>query len=294
MHRTKLESTIFTAEEESIMAKKHVLITGGSSGLGLAMAQQLAKEDMKVTIVARNPQKLKNALEELHKIHKDIYGVVADISNSKSIQSIVSHIKEKGCVDFLVMNAGVVHVGTLLKMPESELRADIEINLIGTMLCTKYLLPLLRKDARILFVSSVLGLLAMAGYPAYCPAKAGIIHFAAVLRRELKNTKMQVYVACPADIDTPQYDYEFAHMPEWMKGDGGRPSAMTAAQAATKILRKCRGGQWLITINFEVRLLLTLSKVLPQKIVDFILDRMFPIPSVQDVFTENAIDEKVE
>ncbi|BBM86387.1 SDR family NAD(P)-dependent oxidoreductase [Candidatus Uabimicrobium amorphum] len=272
------------------MAKnKHALITGGSSGLGLAMARQLAKEGMQVTIVGRNPQKLKKAVEELHKIHEEIYGVVADISSSQSIQSIVSHVKEQGSVDFLIMNAGVVHVGTLAQMSESELRADIDIDLTGTMLCTKHLLPFLTKDARILFVSSVLGFLAMAGYPAYCPAKAGVIHFAAVLRRELKNTKMCVYVACPADIDTPQYDYEFASMPEWMKGDGARPNVMTAAQAATKILRKCHGGRWLITINFEVWLLLTLSKILPQRIVDFILDRMFPVPSVEDVLADEEV-----
>ena len=263
---------------------KHVLITGGSSGLGLAMAQQLAKEGMQITIVGRNPQKLEQALNRLHEIHHNIYGVVADISNSQGIQSIVSHVHQKGNVDFLIMNAGVVHVGTLAQMPESEIRADIEIDLTGTILCTKHLLPLLTKDARILLVSSVLGLLAMAGYPAYCPAKAGIVHFAAVLRRELKKTQMRVYVACPADIDTPQYDYEFASMPQWMKGDGKRPKVMAAAQAAAKILRKCRGKRWLITINFEVWLLLVLSKFLPQRIVDFILDRMFPVPSSEDIF----------
>ena len=120
----------------------------------------------------------------------------------------------------------------------------------------------------------------MAGYSSYCAAKAGVINFASVLRRELLYKNIRVYVACPADIETPQFEYECKQMPDWMCSKEGkhRPKAMSAEIAAKKILKKCSGNGFMIIINAEIYFLIVLSKMLPQQWIDFILDKMFPQP----------------
>ncbi len=263
-------------------SQSHALITGGTSGLGLAMAKKLARENYFVTILGRNRERLEKAVSELKNIHENIDGIAADISEPNDLNSAVEEFKKNSSqLDFLIINAGVVHVGALDDIDEADLKQDIDIDLYGTILSTKYFLPYLKEGSKVLLVSSALGLMGMAGYPSYCAAKAGIINFGAVLRRELLHKKISVYVACPADIETPQFEHEFASMPAWMKTkdtETKRPPLMSAEQAAQKILEKCRGNRFLILINFDISLLVLLSKILPMSVVNYILDRMFPRP----------------
>lgn len=128
-------------------------------------------------------------------------------------------------------------------------------------------------------VSSALGLLGAAGYSTYCAAKAGVVNFAEALRRELLSKNIAVHVACPADIDTPQYQTELKSMPGWMKAaSSARKSLLSPEKAAEKILAQCKGTKFLITINFEISLLRVLGKILPSGIMAAILDSSLPRP----------------
>jgi short-subunit dehydrogenase len=118
-----------------------------------------------------------------------------------------------------------------------------------------------------------------AGYSIYCAAKAGVINFAAAMRHELLSKKIAVYVACPADIDTPQFHQEKAAMPSWMTVTDARGKVMSAELCAEKILRRCKGRRFNIIINSDIALLVFIKRLLPESALNFLLDRMFPKPN---------------
>ena len=261
--------------------KKYALITGGSSGLGFAFAKNLAEKGYVPLLIARRKDKLDGAINTLKKMGFDVDGFQGDITSPKDLTSIFETIKERfGKIDFLVLNAGVVTVSLLADYSDYEkMKEDIEIDLWGTILSTKIFIPLLKPGSQILMISSAFGLIGAAGYSTYCAAKAGIINFAEAVRRELLNRGISVYVACPADIDTPQYAEERKSMPEWMsKAGSGRRSLLSPEKAAEKILNQCKGKKFLITINSEISLLRLLNKVLPWRMVSSILDSSLPRP----------------
>jgi len=244
------------------------------------MAQNLAGRGYTPVLIARDRQKLNRAVAALTDLAGDAAGYSGDVSRQEDMEQIVSEIRDRfGRIDFLILNAGVVHVSALADIRSiDDLRADIEVNLWGTVLSAKVYSPLVPEHGRILMISSGFGLMGAAGYAAYCASKAGIINFAESLRRELLAKNIAVYVACPADIDTPQFAEEQEAMPEWMKLARARGKPMPAEMAAAEILRKCTGARFLITINTEIKLLLLLSRFLPRRLRDAIVDRMFPRP----------------
>ena len=181
-------------------------------------------------------------------------------------------------IDFLILNAGVVTCKLLSDFKNSkELKHDLDINLFGTIVSAHVFLPLLIPGSRILMISSGFGLMGPAGYTVYAASKAGMINFAESLRRELLYKKIAVYVACPGDMDTPQFHEEHRTMPEWLK-QGAPRGMMHPKIAAEKILKKCNGKRFLIIINFEIFALILLTKLTPRRIRDFMIDTMFPLP----------------
>jgi short-subunit dehydrogenase len=136
---------------------------------------------------------------------------------------------------------------------------------------------LLQSGSRILLVSSAFGLIGGAGYSTYCAAKAGVINFGESLRRELLSKSIAVYVACPADIDTPQYEKEIADSPSWMNSSH-RNRPLSAHVAAQRILKKCTGSRFLIIINSDVLLLQIVARIFPRRLKDFIIDHSLPRP----------------
>ena len=261
--------------------KKIALITGGSSGLGLAMAEYLADDGYTPILLARNQDKIDSALASIHEKGHKAFGFSCDVTDTDALHNTAKTIQARlQKIDFLILNAGVVHTNLMDDFDNLEdLESDINIDLWGTILPTKIFLPHLATNAKILFISSGFGLIGVAGYAPYCAAKAGMINFAAALRREVLHTPISVYVACPSDIDTPQFREEQASMPDWMRIAGARGKVMASNTAATKILKKCSGKRFLILINFELYLLQFLTRILPERLTRSILDRMFPRPT---------------
>jgi 3-dehydrosphinganine reductase len=127
-------------------------------------------------------------------------------------------------------------------------------------------------------ISSGFGIMGAAGYSMYCAAKAGVVNFGESLRRELLCKKIGVYVACPGDMDTPQFRNEVKNQPEWMKQSSPR-KVVPVENAAKKILSQCKGHKkYLIVTGSDVKLLAIASKLLPRKWRDSLLDGMLPRP----------------
>ena len=260
--------------------KKVALITGGSSGLGYALAELLGKQDYSVIVVARNQDRINQAVSKLNAMNITAKGISCDITDEEGLKRTFDQIKtEYGKIDYLVLNAGVVTTKLLADYQStSELKKDLEIDLVGTILSAHRFLPLLQGGSKVLMISSGFGLMGAAGYSMYCSAKAGIINFGESLRRELLSKNINVYVACPGDMDTPQFHEEVKNAPAWMKKETPR-KLMKTEEVAVKILSQANGfKKYLIIPSGDVNMLVVLSKILPRKFRDSLLDKMFPRP----------------
>jgi short-subunit dehydrogenase len=260
--------------------KKLALITGGSSGLGFALAELLGKQGYSIVIVARNQERINKAVSALSAMNITVKGISCDITDEEGLKKTFTQVKnEYGKIDYLVLNAGVVTTKLLSDYTNAaEMKKDLEIDLWGTILSAHTFLPLLVSGSKVLLISSGFGLMGAAGYSMYCAAKAGIINFGECLRREVLAKGINVYVACPGDMDTPQFHEEIKNAPQWMKKETPR-KLMKTADVAVKILNQAKGKRkYLIVPSGDVNLLVVLSKILPRKFRDSLLDGMFPRP----------------
>jgi 3-dehydrosphinganine reductase len=261
--------------------KKVALITGGSSGLGLAFAKLLGKDGYDVVIVARNQDRINKALAELTGAGVSAKGISCDITDETGLRNVAAQVKKDyGKLDYLVLNAGRVSTVLLSEYTSvAEMKQDLEVDLWGTILSAYILTPLLAEKAKVLLVSSGFGLIGVAGYSIYCAAKAGILNFGESLRRELMHKNINVYATTPGDMDTPQFAEEVKNAPAWMKKETPR-KLMKTEEAAANILKQADGKRkYLIIPASDVNLLATLSKILPRKFRDYLLDDMFPRPT---------------
>jgi NAD(P)-dependent dehydrogenase (short-subunit alcohol dehydrogenase family) len=179
----------------------------------------------------------------------------------------------------LLLNAGVVTTRLLKDYTgPAAIRKDLEINLLGVMFSAHFFAPMLKRGSKILMVSSGFGLMGAAGYSVYCAAKAGVVNFAEALRRELLSAGINVYVACPGDMDTPQLEHELKHQPVWMKTTSPR-KVLPVDLAAGRILKQCKGSRKHVVLSsFDVTFLSIASKLLPRTWRDRILDSAMPRP----------------
>ena len=260
--------------------KKTALVTGGSSGLGLALAQNLAKQGYNIVIVARNQEKINQAVASITSMGVMAKGISCDITNEAGLIEAAAQVKaEFTNIDYLVLNAGSVTTKLVSEYSSgAEMKQDLEVDLWGTILSAHVFLPLLKSGSKIVMISSGFGLMGAAGYSMYCAAKAGIINFGESLRRELLSKGINVYTATPGDMDTPQFHEEVKNSPAWMT-TGSPRKTMKAEDVAAKILKQANGSKkYLIVPSGDVNMLVLLSKLLPRKFRDSLLDGMFPRP----------------
>jgi short-subunit dehydrogenase len=231
-------------------------------------------------LVARNRDRLEQAAQSLDAQGFHAVCHTADVTQPADVAALRDVLAERfGRIHFLILNAGVVHVKLLAAYDNPhELKKDIETDLWGTVLPAHALVPLLSKGARVLLISSALGLVGVAGYSTYCAAKAGVLAFGEALRREVRNQEIAVYVACPTDIDTPQYRQEQREMPVWMRRHAGRSEVLSPEDAARKILAQCQGPRLLIFTSASGRLLDAGLRFLPHRLSDWLIDRIIPLP----------------
>jgi NAD(P)-dependent dehydrogenase (short-subunit alcohol dehydrogenase family) len=185
---------------------KRVLITGGSSGIGLALAHAFLAKGARVVISGRRVDTLAKAIQELRRVGESVWSVAADVATPEGRTATMEQaIDALGGLDVLVNNAGGVRAGRLEKTPEAELLAMIDVDLVAPILLTRSALPRLRSsgDAMIVNVTSGAALFGMPFYATYAATKAGLARFGESLRRELKGEGVHVLTAYPAGTDTP-------------------------------------------------------------------------------------------
>jgi 3-dehydrosphinganine reductase len=242
--------------------RQHVLITGGSSGIGKATALLLAKAGANVSLIARDPEKLAIAKAEIEAVKSDaqqiIFTVAADVSNQAEIdQAIQQAIATVGEPDILIASAGIARPGYFQELPLNIFEDTMAINYFGTLYAIKSVLPMMQKNQRghLVLISSGAGLIGLYGYSPYSPSKFAIRGLAEALRGELKCFGIGVSIVYPPDTDTPQLVAENKTKPEETKQITGSAAMWSAEQVAASIVQGIAQKKFAITPGLEMKLL---------------------------------------
>ncbi len=249
------------------------LITGGSSGIGFALARMLSDAGAKVWLLSRHKDTLNGAFQTLFGANGKNHGMLAaDVSNWKQLQSTLERFqREVGVPDLLINSAGVTEPGYIDEMPVETFRDMIEINYMGTVHATKAVLPgmLKRGSGDIVNISSAGGFVTGPGYGAYSPSKFAVRGFSDALRAEVKPRGVRVFLVYPPNTDTPQRAYEVSRQsPEihYLDEHAGlgpvHLGELTADHVASDILKGVQRGSYVILPGTGNRILYHVIRLL--------------------------------
>ena len=189
---------------KNMLEGKISLITGGSSGIGLATARRFIAEGAKVVVAARDQQKLDAAVEELG---PDASAVAADVSQLADIDRLIGEIKaHHGRLDIVFANAGGGTPGKLADITEEMFDQVFDLNVKGVLFVVQKALPLLSDGGAIVLTTSIANVKGLPGSSTYSAAKAAVRAFARTWTVELKDRRIRVNAISPGPIDTPLHN----------------------------------------------------------------------------------------
>lgn len=181
------------------MKDKVVIITGGSSGIGKALAEKFGSEGSKILITGRNREELDRTVSELSSKGITIAGFQADVSKPEDNREMAAEaIRKYGRIDVLINNAGISMRALFEEVDLEVVKKVMDINFYGALYATKYCLPEIKKNkGSIVGISSIAGYRGLPGRTGYSASKFALNGFLEVLRTELLKTGVHVLTACP-------------------------------------------------------------------------------------------------
>jgi NAD(P)-dependent dehydrogenase (short-subunit alcohol dehydrogenase family) len=195
-------------------AARAAIVTGASSGIGLAISKVLAQEGFALTMAARRPEKLDAAVEGLAGDDFDVQAVAANVSDEGEIQKVVeAHRERYGRLDVLVNNAGVGVGAQVAEIQTKRLDMQLDINLRAIILFYRECVGMLRdaaaehKNALVVNTSSISGKHGEAWLSVYSATKHGVVGWTEAMNKELGAEGIKSTALCPAFVDTPMTDF---------------------------------------------------------------------------------------
>jgi NAD(P)-dependent dehydrogenase (short-subunit alcohol dehydrogenase family) len=202
------------------MAERAAIVTGASSGIGLAIAKVLGEEGYGVTMAARRPDKLETAVAELVAEGFDVHGVAANVSEEEAIQHVVgAHRERYERLDVLINNAGVGFGASVGEIQTKHLDMQLSINLRSIVLFYRECVPLLaaaaaeHKNALVVNTSSISGKFGQGWLSVYSATKHGVVGWTEAMNKELAPQGIKSSALCPAFVDTPMTEFAKQHVP---------------------------------------------------------------------------------
>ncbi len=196
------------------MAQRAAIVTGASSGIGLAIARMLGEEGYALTLAARRPEKLAGAAQELRDAGYEVLDVPAMLAEEEAVQAVVAAHRERyGRLDVLVNNAGVGIGAPVAETQTKRLDMQLDVNLRAIVLFYRECADLLRaagaehKRALVVNTASISGKRGQPWLSVYSATKAAVVGFTEAMNQELGAEGIRSCALCPAFVDTPMTDF---------------------------------------------------------------------------------------
>jgi len=202
------------------MAGRAAIVTGASSGIGLATTRVLAEEGFAVTMAARRPEKLEAAVAEIAADGFDVHGVAANVAEESEIVKVTdAHRDRYGRLDVLVNNAGLGFAAPVGDIQTKWLDMQLTVNLRSIVLFYRECLPMLKaagqehQSALVVNTASIAGKRGVGGNAVYSATKHGVVGWTDSMNRELNSLGIKSTALCPGWVDTPMTDFVKGHIP---------------------------------------------------------------------------------
>jgi NAD(P)-dependent dehydrogenase (short-subunit alcohol dehydrogenase family) len=254
-----------------VLRYKTALITGGTRGLGLALARELASGGCRLVICARHENELASAAAELSALGAEVLPQVCDVSQREEVDQMLRVARQQfGPIDILVNNAGSIVVGPLMAMQTEDFECCMESMFYAHVYTTLGVLPdMLERGGSILNITSIGGRVTVPHLLPYCCAKAAAVAFSEGIRQETRGRDIRVLTAVPGLMRTGSYANALfrGHQAEeyaWFALSDNLPGlAMSARRAARQLLRALAADQGEIRLTLGARLAAGAHAVLP-------------------------------
>ena len=247
------------------LQRKTVFITGGSRGLGLAMAEEFVRRGAHVAICARDAEELERARQTIeHQTGTSVMTIVCDVSDRDQVESTVQKVRNHfGSIDVLVNNAGVIAVGPIENQTIDDFEEAMNVNFWSQVYATLAVLPAMRDagEGRIVNITSVGGKVSVPHLLPYCCSKFAAVAFSEGLRAELAKTGVKVVTVAPGLMRTGSHinaEFKGKHSQEftWFSLSGNNPlTSISVSRAAKQIADATVTGRAELIISWQAELL---------------------------------------
>jgi short-subunit dehydrogenase len=245
------------------LAGKVAVVTGASSGIGWALARELAAHGCRVGLTARREGPLAELAGHVRAAGGTVAVARADVGCRDQVEAAVASLRDRlGPIDLMIANAGVGKPTLLDPVNVADVEDMLRVNVLGVVYSFAAVLPgmLARRSGHLVAVSSLAGYRALPGESAYCASKAAVNAYLDGLRIHLRGTGVRVTTVCPGFVKTPMT----------AANTFGMPGLLEADDAARRIVRAVRAGKKVYNFPWRVHLLVKLSRWAP----DWLMSRV--------------------
>lgn len=292
MHRIALAAVAaalgltFCRRRKFSLDGKVVVITGGSRGLGLAMARELASQGARLALIARDEAELERAAIELRAGGTEVSIWPLDLMRKGSEEVVAQITEHHGGFDVLINNAGEIVVGPFETFTEADFERSIDVHLMAPLRLTQAVLPIFKRQGsgRIVNISSIGGKIAVPHLSAYCAGKFALVGLSGTLRAELAKDDIVVTTVCPGLMRTGSHwnakfkgerEGEFA----WFAHGASMPFvSMDAQRAARQIITAMRRGNAEVVISLQAQMAVVSQAIAPAVVAaaEAMVNRLLP------------------
>ena len=252
---------------------KVVLITGGSRGLGLVLARELASRGAKIAICARDRDELQRAKEDLESRGAEVFDAICDVREQDNVENMIADVRSRfGRIDVLVNDAGVIQVGPIATQTQTDFEEAMQVHFWGPYYAIRSVLPEMRRrgEGRIVNISSIGGKIAVPHLAAYCASKFALAGLSSALRTELASDGIMVTTVYPGLMRTG------SHINAYFKGQNKKEFALfsisnglpitsvSAESAARQIANATASGRAELVISPQAKAAVKVNALFPE------------------------------